>query len=439
MGGHKIIVMMLTFALLSSLTPVYLSTIVNTNNEQDCVTLYFFNGIYVLNSQLETTLVLETPQNISVANGFKQFVYHVYSYMLNYNESTEVYEFSLFYGSQFYGFFLSKVIVCYMSYNKSLGYLKQALSDPRYKVGIDSIPDEIKMNYTKTPSSVVLERVVPEYESWFSRRYGYRVSEASNLGIAVTAAYFIMGEFIKYSEGTLPRSIEEVIETRRGDCDDMTRIVVELLSYYEIPAMMVYDYVYIPELGEINIQLENVTYLFVNNGPHAFPMAYIPGIGWLSLDFLAGSLLLYPAVIWGYTRETTVYEEDIKETVELHRSIEAFQVIGVYSEEYVLKAGWLNESNIMQGMKSLLDSYISKYSKNQTITTPCTTTPSSQSTTPTETSQAQDNPTSTFIEQTTRTEKRGSDPMVILIGIVIVQVVSLLIITHVIRLIKRQI
>lgn len=436
----RIIALLLTLTVLTPFAPAYQLRIGNSTIEQECVTLFFFNGINVFNSWLETTLVLETPQNISLTSGFTQVVYHVYSYMLVYNDSIETYQFNLNNGSTFYGFFLSKVVVCSMPYKKSLEYLRLSFSDPKYNVGTDSIPEEIRLEYIRTPPSIIVEKVVPAYETWFIKKYGYPASEASKLGISVTAAYFVMVEFIKYDEGVLPRSIEEVIETRKGDCDDMTRIVVELLSYYEIPAAMVFNNVYVSELGEISIPLENVTYVFVNNGPHAFPMAYIPGVGWLSLDFLAGSLLVYPAVIWGVTRETTTNEEDIKETIELHRSIEAVQVIGIYGEKYAIEAGWLDESTAIPSLMNLLDNYISKYSKTQTTTTDYTSTPITTPTSPTETTEIQGDQTSALGESTNtmKLNERGElDPMVVLIGMVIVQIAVLIVMIWIIRSLRH--
>jgi len=69
-------------------------------------------------------------------------------------------------------------------------------------------------------------------------------------------------------------TLDEVIKDRKGDCDDISRILVNLLHYYGIPAVMVSGYVFINGF-EISIPLENVTYVFNNNGPHAYVMAYL--------------------------------------------------------------------------------------------------------------------------------------------------------------------
>lgn len=333
---RKALVVLTTILLLSALLgQVESSKTWSSDSELECHVLYFFNGIVVYNSTITETLILETPRNTTLPGGFAQSVKHLVHYNLLYNETTGLYEFNVEVGGNFTGFFVSRVELCARPMSAIREYLLRALQDPRFTTSSEaSTPSDVREAYVKTPSKVVVERVVPAYESWFKSRYGISTSSASSLGLAVTAAYFIYLEFIEYEAGTTPRSIEEVVETRRGDCDDMSRVLVELLNYYEIPALIVYGYPLV-ENFTMTIPVENVTYKFINNGPHAFTLAYIAGLGWISLDFLAGSLILRPAVVEGYARETAVPREQVESFLELHRALSAVQVIAILTEESI--------------------------------------------------------------------------------------------------------
>ncbi|MEM1595851.1 MAG: transglutaminase-like domain-containing protein [Desulfurococcaceae archaeon] len=305
----------------------------STSSSFECSTLYFFNGIRIYNSTISEELYLETPGNISLNNGFEQKVIHLLSYNVEYNESTKLFMFRVEHNESFEGFFISKIIVCNKPLKESLSLLVDSIRYPTRKTYNETtIPEEVRQMYLKSPNPKVVEVVVPAFEEWFKQTYGVSVDNASLIGIASTAALFIYGTFIEYSAGATPRSIEEVVEMRKGDCDDMSRVLVELLNYYNIPAIVAYGYVYISNF-KYDIPVENVTYFYLNNGPHAFTMAYIPGYGWLSLDLLAGSLLNYPFVFEGYTRDTSVSREEVEEFISLHRALKAKQVIAILSEK----------------------------------------------------------------------------------------------------------
>ncbi|MEM0059973.1 MAG: hypothetical protein QXE10_06070, partial [Desulfurococcaceae archaeon] len=126
--------------------------------------------------------------------------------------------------------------------------------------------------------------------------------------------------------------------------------------YYDIPAALVSGYVYIREF-KYNITVENVTYYYLNNGPHAFAVAYIPGYGWLSLDLLAGSLLLNPIIVEGYTRNTSVSSKEVEEFLDLHRALKAKQAIAILSENEFNKTigAMLQPSKIYEFFNKLLE------------------------------------------------------------------------------------
>ena len=197
------------------------------------------------------------------------------------------------------------------------------------------VPSDIREKYVHTPHRIVVEIVVPAFEKWFNETYGVNPANASYLGLAVSAAYFVYLEFITYNASAAPKSIEEVVQTRQGDCDDMSRVLAELLSYYGIPSTIGYGYVYIPESGfeRFVMPVENVTYIFRYNGPHAFVLVYIPGYEWISVDFLAGSIWYYPFLFEGESVDTTVNESEVEQMIDLHRSLNGTQLIAVFEQD----------------------------------------------------------------------------------------------------------
>lgn len=298
----------------------------------ECRRLYLFNGLIISSTSVNTTLILETPRNISLVEGLEQRVIHVLWINLDYDDRSGFFHLSIEPSRSYTGFFISMVDVCYPEEKAVLSLIRRAMLDPKFGTQ-GEIPDWIRRAFIKTPKDIVIERVIPAYESWFNARYNSNVSEASVLGIAVTSSFFVTNVYINYSADPIPKSIEEVIEARRGDCDDMSRVVVEVLNYYGIPAVIASGYVYAPTLGTLPVKVGNTTYIFSSNGPHAFPMAYIPGVGWISLDFIAGSLIVYPIVLDGFTTMTDVSPREVEEFVKLHESIVATQVIKIMDEE----------------------------------------------------------------------------------------------------------
>jgi len=346
--------------------------------QQSCQTLYFINAIKVYNSLINDTLLLETPQNITLEEGFTQSSTPVYVYNLEFNETLGAFTFNVSEGEYFFGFFISRINVCYADGDQLLNYYLSALSDPRFRAtDNESIPPDLVEEYVKNPYHRVVEVVVPAFESWFTRIHHVNVSEASKLGIAVNAAYFVRYVYFNYNASALPRTIDQVIDTRQGDCDDISRVLVELLNYYGIPAVIASGYVYIDNTSNsdsgLSEEIGNTTYIFIGNGPHAFVLAYIPGLGWVSLDFLAGSLIDHPFIFEGYTRETVVNESLVGEVVDFHRKLSAIQIFTVMDEtSYIGLFGY--SPNMTLAIEKYFDETVERYRGNTTQTTPQTTT-----------------------------------------------------------------
>jgi len=394
--------------------------------QQSCQTLYFINAIKVYNSLINDTLLLETPQNITLAEGFTQSSIPVYVYNLEFNETLGAFTFNVSEGEYFFGFFISRVNVCYADGDQLLNYYLSALSNPRFRVtDNESIPPDLVEEYVKNPYHRVVEVVVPAFESWFTRVHRINVSEVSKLGIAVNAAYFVDQVYFKYNASALPRTIDQVIDTRQGDCDDISRVLVELLNYYGIPAVMASGYVYIGNM-DLSEEIGNTTYIFIGNGPHAFVLAYIPGLGWGSLDFLAGSLIDYPFIFEGYTRETVVNESLVSEVVDFHRKLSAIQIFTVMDEYNYTKL--LAESpNMTLAIEKYFDEEVERYRGNttqtalQTTTVETTTQVQNQTAPPTSTTAS---PGTASSEMSPLSENEGLKSVTIVILVVVI--VSLL-------------
>jgi len=123
------------------------------------------------------------------------------------------------------------------------------------------------------------------------------------------------------------------VESRRGDCDDISRVLMNLLWSYGLPAKTIYGYLIVPDFN-FTTSIGNFTYVFINGGPHAFTAAYLPALrSWVSLDMLAGSYIFYPFIVDGVSLESDVNETAVKEVEDLHRSIAGGQVFLLLESE----------------------------------------------------------------------------------------------------------
>lgn len=403
---------------------VYVAEPIEHSISVECYKLYFVNAIHIINATEDLELALETPQNISLPYAFNQTVAPILVHNVILNETTGLFQFNVTRGGEFYGYYVAEVKVCGPSMDVWKWYVNLALASPTFNVSgpLPASPPGVE-KYLREPHELVLSAVKPEFEKWFEGSYGYGISNASKLGLAVAASYFVYHVFIQYDASPLPRTIEDVIKERKGDCDDMSRVLVELLNSYGIPALIASGYDVIWQ--NFNIGLGNFHYVFYNNGPHSFAMAYIDGLGWVSLDLLAYSMIAYPFVFEGVYRETVVNQTEVGEFVELHNKIWGSQALMALSEDE-----WKALGNI-----SDLESFINNTLSGTLTTTPATT-PITQSPTPTSPSPTATNTT----PQDTRTSpidgapmQKGEPPMASLAIIAAVLALLIVIIAAVLR------
>ncbi len=218
-------------------------------------------------------------------------------------------------------FMVAKIHVRMVNFTK---VLMDIMNNPDMFKGIYTIPSDILAKFVKTPVKIVEDVVVEDFEKWFKERTGKNVSAVSKAYLALSAAYFIYRSgYIKYSPSALPRTLEDVVKGRAGDCDDMSRVLMNLLWHYGIPAKIEYGYVYLPLY--LPIPVENSIIYFKNAGPHGYVVAYIPPLGWVSLDLLASARLTYPVVVTGYDTTPDISTESVEEAKRFNR-------VNVYSE-----------------------------------------------------------------------------------------------------------
>jgi len=296
----------------------------------ECVTVYFLNAIYIENSSYSGRLYLETPVNLSLGS-LNQTVRTIASRGVLYDPDEGTYSVNISDGTPAYAYVLLEVRVCSPRYSEVLNILKAVMLAPHaFLTHAQQDLGEDLRSYLGTPPQAVASVVVRDFEEWLKAMPWYYV--AGNLSsyplvLAVHAAKFIYGStYIRYSPSLLPRTTEEVVEIKEGDCDDMSRILLSLLWYYGIPATIAYGFVAIPGYTA-NYTIGSFTYVFSNGGPHAFVLAYVTDYGWLSLDLLAGSLLVYPVAIWGLSSKVLVERGEVEEAEELHRAIVGRQLI----------------------------------------------------------------------------------------------------------------
>lgn len=365
-----------------------------------CDTLYFLNAIYIENSTLNTTLYMETPQNLSLDSFINQTVTTLYVKNLVFSNSSKHFAFQIKPNSTFYGFFLAKVVVCGPHKAMLLRTIKKIIHSRDYKDLVserkvnETIPSEIESKYVLKPHRVVVEVLKPEFEKWVKYMFNVSVSNLSKFSLAVIAAYYIYGQFyITYTPSPFPRPVDYVVQKKQGDCDDMSRVLVDLLRSYGIPALIAYGYVFIKAdwLEHYVVPVENVTYIIHYAGPHAFTIAYVPGYGWIPLDLLAGSMLVYPFIFEVFSTNTSVNMTAVNEFRNMSRRINGIQLIAILdSNEYLEILNYSKDpieaiSTYVNMSMNLTIVTEKRGVKNNTTTTIPKTTPSPTETTPTTT------------------------------------------------------
>ncbi|MCD6323986.1 MAG: transglutaminase family protein [Desulfurococcales archaeon] len=264
-----------------------------------------------------------------------------------------------------------------LTYRNITGILYNISANPYiFKGEYPEIPAAVLEKYVKKPAKAVNTTVRHAFEKWLIH-LGYVPSQVSKAFIALSAAQFIYGQhFIKYSASALPRSLDDVVGNKTGDCDDMSRILLNLLWGYGIPAKMEYAYVYLPYNDTFNVEGSYIT--FVNAGPHAYVLTYLPRVGWVSLDFLAGALIYNPSLITGESLQANITRSEVVETVKELKQYRYAEVIMAYSASSLpaeLRTLLNNEAALRNYLHSLITPYLEKIKanlslRNNTVTQP---------------------------------------------------------------------
>ncbi len=319
-------------------------------------TFTYFDYAYITyvngSSSSNTTAYFDIPTNYS--DGALNQTVHIIAYGGNVsvgggknNASVSI---ELFNGSQ--GFVVAKVVESFLNDTAILTYI--ARHPTAFKFTSTNIPAAIRRKYVRRPAEVVVKYVVPAFRKWLSKLLSNSSIELGNVSkafIAVLAAYFIyISGYIRYSASAMPRTLNETVIKRVGDCDDMSRVLTNLLWYYGIPAKIDYGYVYIPSFN-VTVTLERSAIRFLNNGPHAFVTAYIPGLKWVSLDFLAGSLLNNPFLIQYASTKAVVTRKDIQKIRKELSQFKYAEEVQVYEDHLV--PAFLNTTSVNELLKVL--------------------------------------------------------------------------------------
>ena len=324
------IVILSVFTLLLLLIGITLSSFSKASEDEYYLEFYFINAIYFINSTRQVLGYLETPTNYT-SQPYCQNVSVLYKWGDVYFDKASS-SFAINATPRSRGGFIVKVLCQGRSLEEMKNLVKNALRNPFLHKEYDDlpIPSEIEQKYTRKPLKLIVENVKPDFENWLSSK-GIKASEMSRLSLVYALAYFSYREYITYDPSLAPRSLKQVIETRRGDCDDMSRILINLLWSYRIPAKIVNGYIYLNYTEDS--KLGNSIYLFRNAGPHAFVMAYLPPLGWISLDLLAGSFIIFPFVIERETMFTNITEKEVKEVIEFHTNYTFVQLMEILDKE----------------------------------------------------------------------------------------------------------
>jgi len=231
------------------------------------------------------------------------------------------------------GYLASYVRICYPRGSWMIRQFQLLFADPSLYSQY-SIPRNLS-KYIGEPEKAIIE-VDRAFSEWLYRN-GIELSQLSYASLAIHAAYFIY-VYIRYSPSPIPHSVAQTIKTRRGDCDDMSRVLTEMLWSYAVPAQMVYGLVLINMSRPYRISFEGLKATFIDLGPHAFVVAYLPPLGWSSLDLLAGSLLTHPFIFVKVTMDTRVPKNVSRHMHWLWRNVELKLVVAYVPTQLFAKA-----------------------------------------------------------------------------------------------------
>ncbi len=318
--GAKLLATVLAMLTLLTIATQSQTSLATTQGNIKEVTLYLLDYAYMVKVN-DTKAVFEMPMNYSDGN-YNQTVYIIKvggnAYI---NKSRSNYYVGINMGNLTDAYFIAKIVIKYRNVSS---FISKVLQNHTAYSGNYVIPSSILTKYVKEPVKIVKEKVVPDYIKWLRSTYGESVKDVSKAFIAVTAAQFIYKSgYIRYSPNPYPRTVEEIVTKHEGDCDDMSRVLMNLLWYFGIPARIEYGYVYLPL--DMPVPVGNSIMYFKDAGPHGFVVAYIPPLGWVSLDFLASARITYLVVVTGHDSSPDVSKKAVREA-------EEFNVVNVYTE-----------------------------------------------------------------------------------------------------------
>ncbi len=357
-GSHLSVLMLaaILFSLLLSYPSVNISAQPSHGKLQH-LSFTLYDYAYVVLTKNETTAYFEIPTNYS--DGTLNQTVYIVAYggdvTLVGKDSNITAQIKVFNGS--YGFVVVKIKQTFLNLTDVVLEISR---NPKAFADVENeIPQGIREKYVKKPVDIIKQKVVPDFTKWLKER-GYRVNNVSKAFLAVQAAIFIyLSGYIRYNASALPRTLADIVNKHQGDCDDMSRVLMNLLWYYGIPAKMEYSYVYLPL--NMTMPIEGSYMRFFNAGPHAYTLMYIPTIGWVSLDFLAGARLNNPSLVEEESLTAEVTEKQLEHTKqELSRIRYAEEVMLFKDNEIPSKLRTYNINKLMTTLHSMLLPLIKK-------------------------------------------------------------------------------
>lgn len=249
----------------------------------------------------------------------------------------------------------------------------------------EAYPENVSSMYIRQPDRRVVDTVVPLFEGWLrGLPINYSTTNAPKTYVAVWASYYIYGgHLIKYEASSIPRTLDEVLEERRGDCDDMSRILLNLLWYYGVPAKMQYGYVYVHAFDYLSDVYGSLT-RFINAGPHAYVVIYVLDVGWVSVDLLAWARLINPTLITGESTYANVSAEDIEAIENEYSAFKYIELVEIHKASNIPNT--LTEAVSNRNLYQRLDELVKwtpQTTENVTATPTTSTTPTTATTTET--------------------------------------------------------
>ncbi len=320
----------------------------NYGVKEECHEYYFIDLVYFRNSSIDLNITLDIPINLSLGS-IKQESHVV----IGTNESNG----RLKIGPRtrnLLTYLITYVKVCYPDHTWALGQVLSLTREPTLYSSY-SVPHDLISKYVGRAEPIIYDVVRKDFINFLNSR-SYSINNLSKAGLATYAAMFIYLYYINYTPSAIPHNVTETVKTGRGDCDDMSRVLTELLWSYGVPAVMAEGFVVLRIKKTLVSTYGLITRDLTNLGPHAFVIAYLPGIGWSSVDLLASSLLFYPFIFLNITNNTSVPTKVVKEFKRVVHSV------GAYEVELAVPSNYVNEVSKELGLpKYLILDALAKY------------------------------------------------------------------------------